>query len=208
MIELTETIGQISSKINQALVNDINMYLVRRSKSIENKCKNLVSKWISAQPEIESLTSGLPSSLAGQFGLIPGSESFAIKDIIESVENSISLTLQKFDNKLNGGLYIYFQPSNFANLLGLSSGHTFYRDGDLHWMDWLLNQGDRIIVVNYSYNPQTGVGRSKLGNMVNSGSFRVPPEFSGTPDDNFITRALIGRKQESEIFNIIMKELS
>ena len=75
-------------------------------------------------------------------------------------------------------------------------------------MDWLLNQGDRIIVVNYSYNPQLGIGRSRLGNMVESGSFRVPPQFSGTPDDNFITRALIGRNQESEISRIFTKELS
>lgn len=208
MIELTDSISDIKLKINKAFAQDINSLLKRRAKSIERQCKSLVSEWVSSQPEMVSLTSGLPASLAGQFGLIPGSELYAIKDIISSVESSVQVRLQQFDSKLNGGLYVYFQPSDFVNLLGLSSGHTFYKDGDLHWMDWLLNQGDRIIIVNYSYNPQLGIGRSRLGNMVESGSFRVPPQFSGTPDDNFITRALIGRNQESEISRIFTKELS
>ena len=75
-------------------------------------------------------------------------------------------------------------------------------------MDWLLTQGDRIIVVNYMYNPQTGIGRSMLGNMKEGGVFRVPPTFSGTVNDNFVTKALIGKHQEAAISNIFQQELS
>ena len=39
------------------------------------------------------------------------------------------------------------------------------------------------------------------------GVFRVPPEFSGTRDNNFITRALIGSAQEKDIFDVIKREL-
>ena len=69
----------------------------------------------------------------------------------------------------------------------------------MHWLDWLLKRGDSIIVVNYQYNPQTGIGRSKLGNMVDGGSFRIPPQFSGTIDDNFITRSFSGPTQEQQL---------
>ena len=82
-----------------------------------------------------------------------------------------------------------------------------YKSGDLHWLDWLLKRGDNMIISNYQYNPQTGLGRSGLGNMVGGGSFRVPPQFSGTVDDNFITRAFLGNNQEKEIFYIIEKAL-
>jgi hypothetical protein len=39
------------------------------------------------------------------------------------------------------------------------------------------------------------------------GSFRVPPQYSGTDTDNFITRALTGSAQEDQITQIINTEL-
>jgi hypothetical protein len=63
-------------------------------------------------------------------------------------------------------------------------------------------------VAGYQYNPQTGIGRSKLGNMKTGGSFRVPPEFSGTEQNNFITRALVGSNQEKQISKIFETILS
>ena len=62
-------------------------------------------------------------------------------------------------------------------------------------------------MVNYQYNPQTGLGRSGLGNMKPGGAFRVPPQFSGTVENNFITRAFVGDYQEGQIINIIQKVL-
>ena len=108
----------------------------------------------------------------------------------------------------NGGLEVNFQPSTFDNLIGLPEGHVKYSDGDLHWLNWLLNAGDTIIIVNYQYNPATGMGRSGLGTMIPGGVFRVPPQFSGTSDNNFITRALLGTTQEDQIINLIKDILS
>tara|TARA_B100001564_G_scaffold355716_1_gene368526 strand:+ start:1597 stop:2229 length:633 start_codon:yes stop_codon:yes gene_type:complete len=205
MIEITESNRSIQNKINIALAQEINLILQTKKSSIEDKCKNLATQWILSEPEMLSLQTGIPESLAGQFGLVAGTEVFAAQDIAKAVGDSVFVQLKKFDNKLNGGLYINFQPNSFLNLLGLDSGHTIYPRGDLHWLEWLLTKGDSIIVVNYSYNPKSGLGRSQLGNMIEStsGSFRVPPEFSGTVDNNFVTRALIGRSQEDQIQSII-----
>lgn len=207
-IQLTETTGQIEDKINRALAEEINLLLLKKKIKIETKCKNLVADWISSQPEMVSLTSPTPDSLAGQFGMFKGTEESAVKDIIEAVESSVTVKLTKIDKNLNGGIQVFFQPSTFTNLLGLTSGHVLYERGDLHWLSWLLTEGDSIIVVNYTYNPGSGLGRSGLGNMQESGAFRVPPEFSGTIRDNFITRALIGKVQENDIFNVIKRELA
>lgn len=208
MIELIDSLSTIQKNINKAIAQDMNLLLLKKKYTIETECKRIVSKWILDQPEIKSLQSDVPYSLSGQFGLTPGADIIAVNDIITAVENSIHTKIIKFDQNLNGGLFVYFQPSNFANLLGLVSGHVFYNNGDLHWLEWLLKEGDNIIVINYSYNPKIGIGRSKLGNMTKSGSFRVPPEFSGTEQNNFITRALIGSDQEKNIENIFMKVLS
>jgi hypothetical protein len=124
------------------------------------------------------------------------------------VVDSTEVKFVKFSNTLKGGLEFNFQPSSFANLLALPAGHTIYQDGDLHWLEWLLKRGDSIIVTNYTYNPSSGLGRSGLGNMIPGGAFRVPPQFSGTEDNNFITRALIGPVQEkhlADIFSRIIK---
>ena len=59
----------------------------------------------------------------------------------------------------------------------------------------------------YSYDAQSGLGRSGLGYMSEGGAFRVPPQFSGTSDNNFITRALIGEAQEKQISKILQDVL-
>lgn len=201
-LKLTDTIDVIQGNVNTALSSLLNKYIKHNLSKVLLDCKNLVAPWITNQPEIQSLISSNIDSLAGQFGIRPGSKTDIVNAIIQSVENSIIIKFIPFSPSFKGGIEVSFQPSNFVNLLNLSQGHVIYKGGDLHWMDWLLMRGDGIIVVNYEYNAQSGLGRSRLGNMREGGSFRVPPQYSGTDSDNFITRALIGKTQEQEITQI------
>ena len=43
--------------------------------------------------------------------------------------------------------------------------------------------------------------------MIPGGVFRIPLAYSGTADDNFITRALVGKEQENEITRIFQEIL-
>lgn len=208
-LKIIDSEAIITKNINKAISEHINKVLSNRKNLLLSRSKTLISKWIKSQPEINSLLVSSSESLAGQFGLTPGSVSSAINAIINSIENSIQVKFIPYNSNLqNGGLEINFQPNNFSNLLTLSEGHVNYPDGDLHWLNWLLTAGDTIIVVNYQYNPQTGLGRSGLGNMIPGGFFRVPPQFSGNIQDNFITRALIGQQQEQDISQIFKDLLS
>lgn len=207
-LKLLESVDQIESNILSALSVQFNASMKSKKSKILQDVKTLIPSWISSQPEMQSLLSSDPLSLIGQFG-ITASPTSIVSSIISSVVNSTNISIMSYDKKLNGGgIELNIQPDNFANLLGLSQGHSVYQDGNLHWLDWLLNRGDEVIVVGYQYNPQTGLGRSKLGNMKNGGSFRVPPEFSGTAQNNFITRALIGSNQEKQISKIFETVLS
>lgn len=197
-ITITDSIDTISKNINTALVTSINQLLIKKHITLLSSAKTLVSGWVNSQPEILSLKSYDTSSLVGIFGLAGSTESI-VNNIVSSIVNSINIRFAPYDKNLNGGLELNFQPDTFANLLALPDGHTKLFNGDLHWLEWLLKRGDSTIIVNYQYNPQTGLGRSGLGNMVRGNSFRVPPQFSGTDKNNFVTRALLGSDQEKAI---------
>lgn len=206
-IKLIDTIKDVEKKVNAAIAVEINTILFQNQSKILQESKSLVSKWIASQPEMIDLQSSVPGSLAGQFGLYPGQGQSSVISIINSIENAITINFKKFDNKLLGGVEVNFQPLDFLNLLNLPQGIVNYKDGQLKWLDWLLTKGDTTIVVSYQYNPSTGIGRSGLGNMIKGGSFRVPPQFSGTDSNNFITRALVGPEQEKRITDIFKRVL-
>ncbi|NDD83221.1 hypothetical protein EBZ38_02940 [bacterium] len=201
--KLLDSISEIEKKVNESIATLVNRELSTKKTDILQQCKNLINGWILSQPEILSLNSSSPDSLAGQFGLLPGQAISVTNSVINAIQDSITVKIINFNNKLQGGITVEFQPSNFLNILNIPQGHTLINGGDLHWMDWLLKRGDNIIIVNYQYDPKSGVGRSGLGHMINGGAFRVPPQFSGTEKDNFITRALIGATQEAEIAAVL-----
>jgi hypothetical protein len=205
-LTLTDSIKTVEKNVNAAIAKAVNDKISSNTPELISKTKDMVRRWVFIQPEIQSLLSSGAGSLIGYFGITKSSQEI-VSAIINSVTESIEVKLIKYAADLSGGLEIRFQLSSFANLLAIPEGHTIYDTGDLHWLEWLLRRGDRIIVANYQYNPVTGLGRSRLGVMVPGGSFRVPPQFSGTEDNNFITRALLGKSQEKEIAEIMQKVL-
>jgi hypothetical protein len=205
-LKLIDTINTVEKNVNIAISKAINDKINSNIGTIKDRAKNLIRGWVFIQPEIQSLLSSGSDSLVGYFGITRNSNEI-VEAIISSIVESTEVKLIKYNSNLSGGLEIRFQPSSFVNLLALSEGHTLYSGGDLHWLEWLLKRGDRIIVANYQYNPITGFGRSGLGIMMPGGAFRVPPQFSGTEDNNFITRALIGKTQEKQISQLIQTAL-
>jgi hypothetical protein len=200
-LRLTDSIKDIEMEINKGIADYVNKKLSSNQNRIINSIRSLVPNWILAQPEMISLASNDPTSLAGYFGIAGDASSIATRIAI-SVADSLTFKLDNFKNNLNGGFEVYIQPTTFINLLGLKDGYSFYMGGNLHWLDWLLTKGDEIIISNFQYNPQTGLGRSGLGNMIPGGVFRVPPQYSGTFNNNFVTRALTGNEQDKAITQI------
>lgn len=196
-LSLVITDKNIESKIKTEISKEINKRSNKNKNRVIKELKNLVSGWIQSSPEIQSIASqGAPESLNAVFGLSPFTTDAAVAGIVKAVSDSIEVSFKKIDKNLNGDLIFNFQSQTFANLLGLPQGHQETEfGGDLHWLDWLLTKGDSIIVQGFYYVPSNG-GRSGGGTMKIGGSFRVPAQFSGTPDENFITRAFQGREKQ------------
>jgi hypothetical protein len=201
-IKLLESDIKIQKNMYKALADAINKSINKYKGEVTAQLKSSIGNWIRSQPEINSLlANGAFGSLSAQFGLPIGSANFAVGQIISEITNNVNINFTPVNDKLKGSIEFNFQPADYLNLLGLSNGHVLTEKGvDLHWLDWLLIQGDTVIILGYDYVPASR-GRSGGGYMSLGKTWRVPPEFSGTPTNNFITRSFDGR--DNEIINIL-----
>lgn len=194
-IKLIDPINVIESRINESLSKHVNGLFFRHKTKIRSAVLSSVASWIEEQPEVLALRN---NSLAAQLGLPRGTAGSVVERIVNSVVNATEFTVKRIDKKLNGGMTFNFQPDHFANLLGIQAGHVITEQNqDLHWLRWLLEEGNRTIVVGYEFIPNSG-GRSGGGVMRTGRAWRIPPQYSGTQEDNFITRAFSGREKQLE----------
>lgn len=209
-LKLVETDKSIQGKIKAQFANFLNLTLRRRTRKIVEEIKGRLPVWLNDSPTIRELSRGTGvGTLGAQFGLYKGTETQAIEAIIDTVVASMDVEMSPINKRtLAGGVSIGIVPATFQDLLNLPEGHVIDGDTDLHWLKWLLKEGPRIIVKEYSYRTKAGAGRSGGGFMEKRGFFRVPPEYAGTVEDNFITKALSGVDKEREIFTIIQRNLA
>jgi hypothetical protein len=198
-IKLLESNSDIEKKIKTAIAEELNALIKKNFKTAQKRIESSVSGWVTSQPEVQSLLKeGVPNSLHAQFGLQAGQGLLSSIEVVNAIIASIEVRVRRVDAKLNTGIDFNIQPENLRNLLGLPSGFTQTEDQDiLPWLTWLLLEGSNTIVYGYTYVPDLS-GRSGGGTMEAGGSWRIPPEFSGTIDDNFVTRALSNRDKELE----------
>jgi len=206
-IKLLEKDKTIQKKILRAAAKELGSVFRRSGSRINRDFRKLVNDVILAQPEIQELSGGI---LQGAFGIPRGMEAAAIDNIITAIVDSVFIELRDIKESggrdLKGGMSIYIQPSNFSNLLSLPTGSVTIKGGSIPWLQWLLTAGDKVLIGDFDVHYKSGLGRSGLAHMrAKSGAFRVPPSYSGTEDNNFITRAFIGT--ESRFIEILRKNL-
>lgn len=192
-IEIKETNDVVKSKILRALRPEVNHFFKSRSTKIKREIQILTKSLLEISPEMGSLRGG---QLQGAFGIPSGTESAIVTNIINTISEAVVVKFVGISisgGKLRGGFKIEIQPTDFSNLLGLGGAVVTTKKGaSLPWLQWLLTLGDALIIGEYHFESVRG-GRSGLGLMFPRGAFRVPPSYSGTSDNNFITRAFVGR---------------
>jgi len=206
-LRLLESNSAIKKSINKALAEHFNAALIRGSKGLKTAISSKIPGWIAEQPEVKSLLQeGNIGGLNAHFGLPQGTTTNAVNAILHAVAESVIINIKKMKGNALGGVEFSIQPSDLANLLTLHQGHVITeKQTDLHWLDWLLKQGSAVIIKGYDYTPKRD-GRSGGGIMTTGSLWRVPPEFSGTLENNFITKALSNREKElTEILKDIFK---
>lgn len=193
-----ESLGKIQNVMLSAFSLFINKKLRANSSKFVNRISARIPSWIREQPEVHSLLEeGVPGSLNAQFGLVQGQAERFVDKIIEIITQSVLISFTDLDRNFKGSVSFTYLPKTFAELIHLEEGSTVSEKGAvLDWSNWLLLAGDQTIVTSYHYLAKEGVGRSEGGIMVPKGVWRVPPQYSGTSTNNFITRAFEGRDAE------------
>lgn len=202
-IRLLDSSRKIEKNILAASEKEIKILFQRAKPKIESEIKQLIVEALSSCPEILSLKNG---QLKYDFGLVIDPS----EEIIYAVANSAHVIFKNFrftKQEVKNVFSIYIQSSTFNNLLSLAVSNVITERGEvLPWLEWLLTAGDAVVILDYSvqYGPNTN---SRTGNaiMVPDGFFRVDPKYSGTVENNFITRAL--DKYSPKIEEIIRRNI-
>jgi len=202
-IKLLDSNTKIESNILKAAEKDVKFIIQKAKAKIHSAVINLVIEALSTCPEIESLRSG---KLKADFGL----DTDPSEEVIYAIANSVEVIFKDFKLNRQGVrsvLSVYIQPTDFLNLLNSSFAKVMTDKGDeLPWLSWLLTMGDSVIINEYSVNYGAfPTSRSGMAVMKPIGVFKVDSAFSGTADNNFITRAL--NKYEGRISEIIGENL-
>lgn len=182
----------IAQRISYALIPEINKYLNNIYQNMANSISNIVVNSIISQPEYESLMGG---QLQGEFGIPdPSSRLSEIISTIKSGSNIVRKPTSVVNGKIKAGIRFQMIQSDFQDLISLGSASFATEKGTkLNWLEWLLLEGDTIIISDYGFvagpnpNSRTGLGIMK---GYSGASWRVPPEFAGNIKNNWITRAI------------------
>lgn len=202
-IKIIDSNNKIEKNILDGCRDELKKIFAKAIPKIRADVINLTVDALSKSPEIQSLKYGI---LKFDFGLAEDPTTA----IIYAVANSIDVYfkgLRLNKNSTTNILSIYIQPSDFQNLLNLPEAYSIIELGNsLPWLKWLLTAGDAILIqgyhVEYGNSPSS---RSGGAIMVPKSIFKVNSTFSGTEDDNFITRALAN--YDKELATIVEKSI-
>jgi hypothetical protein len=205
-IFITETNSEIYNKVLKALKPELNKYLEKAFNKAKTRIAEAVINAIKNAPEYQSLLSG---DLKYEFGLPDGD---ARVNYILGFWEKINVEYKKVyitGDKISGGFTLSMIDSDFSDVIGSAAAvFTTEKGTDLNWLEWLLLFGNKTIirdyVVEFGPNPRSRTGKAVMKG-VQSGKWSVPNEFSGTKNNNWITRAI--ESADSEI-NSILKEVT
>ncbi len=206
-LKVTESEKDISKLILDHLTNQINKIIDKALPTIIQNIQTLVKESLISEPEYASLKAG---TLRAEFGI---SNTENVDLVIDAMVSTINITrnpIKSNNNGLTGGFKLTMIKSDDINGLiytDIGSVNDSEKGYSLPWLEWLLLQGNKTIIKNYSVsytsNPRS---RSGLALMIESNSnWRVPSNFSGTQSNNWTTRAI--SKINDKIIEVIQNNI-
>lgn len=195
LVGIQETNQEIIQLILAEIATVLNPIFVASAPGIKVRVAGLIRKYITDSPEFKSLENGV---LKIDLGL--ASPSSVLIPIVNALANEVFVIinpLQIKGNRLVGGIKVQLIKGDYSKILGMpeasyiSQGLLSQQQHQIDWLEWLVKRGDSIIISDHSVRYTTHwPSRSGGGIMFKSRKgFRIRPQFSGTIDNNFITRA-------------------
>lgn len=191
-LTLLDSTNEIQKNILIALQNILEKAINSSIREVSENIKDIVERALKSQPEYNSLING---ELRYHFGI---SDTSNVDIVISQLINTLKVEIKPITltpRGLGGGYVInMINSQDFGGVL--SSDASFVVDSKggykLPWLEWLLLRNNEYIVKNYDIklgpNPYSRSGGAVM--VASNSSWRVPPEFAGSKNSNWITRAL------------------
>lgn len=154
-----------------------------------------VRQAINNSPEAQDIING---KLHGELGLVNPAE--AVTEVINGILKHIQVEPRRVvatGSSLAGGVLVQVLRTDLNDVLTIPLAtfeSTSVKRGTVTtvpWLDWLL-RGGNLVLADYFFLPgDRSHSRTRLGIMVPS-KIGWGPSMSGTQDDNWLTRALVG----------------
>jgi len=204
-LKLTTPTKQIESMMLEAIAEEFNKHLTTIGDIVQTKLAFLIVDRIKDSDEYRELVNG---RLAVEFGLVDAEH--RLNAIIRQWVNSISIVFNKVKPKVrtvSGGFTITAIPSDFTDVITLAEATVFSKGGEVPWLKWLLLDGYKNLIANYTIQyGDYARSRTQAALMIKSPGkyYKIPNEFAGLIDDNWITRIFdIDAELERIIINAI-----
>ena len=206
-LKLLDSSNEISKQILEALLIDVNKYMNKSIKVVQEELPKIIYSAIISSPEYSSIIGG---KLRFDFGIPDGATK--IESLLKIWTSNIDINYNPAkikNNQIISSFSISMIKADYSDVLGTDYASVIdnIRGYSLPWLEWLLTKGGSIIVrsfeVQYGPNPRSRSGDAIM--ISSSSNWRVPSEFSGTPKNNWITRAL--STIETKIIKVLEDEL-
>lgn len=231
--QLKESQGEFNILLMEALAKELNRELKKLPKKLTKPFQESVANVFRETDIFDSLLYG---ELRGMFGFPYATENLLVGSILTAIKDDLHIEFSEVfatSASFIGGLNVYVVKKTLQDILqakgaefdvDLSAKSTINSYPNLlenepitkfniPWIKWLLLDGDKVQVSNFTFIGGEGKGRSNKGIMAatknESRWFRLPKEYAGTINDNWITRTLdhYVSRFEGEWSVLIQKEL-
>jgi hypothetical protein len=195
-------LAKLEKDIEKEVLDELAKIIRTSIPVIRNRVIGVVSHALRTAPEWDSLVAGELRAHMGIADAKPVLESIlrvVIDNIIIEQRNKLDLTVELLRN-------------GYSEILAVPGTNYVSKGHNIPWLDWLLFRGDNVILSGVSINLERRTRKSsRTGSAIMvkrkyvPGSWQVPSEFSGTENNNFISRSLQG--VETLISDIITEEI-
>lgn len=213
-IKILDTDKEIYRMIYIALINDVNEYLLNAARRAKPRVHEYMRTVFTQSETYQALLNG---DLVGIFGF-PNDSQKRMKDILDRIIDSMKIMFYKTtkinpDYTFNGSIQIHILKSDYEDILSLTAATVNTGQDMIPWLSWMINMGNEYIDEEWKIVFRKGAGRSGqaiMEKVVKNPGWRLEVPHAGTPDNNWLTRALFANQtaMKSAFITIFEEELN
>ena len=187
-IKLVTPPKEIERRILDAIGKHLSKNLTRVEGDIRNSLYNMLYNALNNSQETQSIVGG---QLRSELGIVDAGEQ--LSQIFQAIVHATTVKFEK--PKIRGArlamsITVTAVPFDLSSVAGGIGKYTTEKGTEIDWFKWLTELGDAVIVRKHESSAEFP-SKSRTGDkiMIKGKGWRVPPEFAGTAQDNFVTRA-------------------